>query len=136
MRRDQLNRRTHQTSAAAETERPSSPQVIQRGKAVRHGGGGGVRIFKITGFAAGDYIYNCDEYLVDSSDWNDETAPKTKIVDKGEPVVQVFNMGESNHTGSGQSLSIGDLLIGWSCVDDEGNTRYIGMSPKYAWWKG
>ena len=39
MRRDQLNRRIHQTSAAAKTERPPSPQVIQRGRAVRSGGG-------------------------------------------------------------------------------------------------
>jgi hypothetical protein len=43
MRRDQLNRRIHQTSAAAKAERPPSPQIIQRGRAVRAGGGGGVR---------------------------------------------------------------------------------------------
>ncbi|KKK87875.1 hypothetical protein LCGC14_2748830, partial [marine sediment metagenome] len=41
MRRDQLNRRTHQTSAAAKAERPPSPRVIQRGRAVRSAGGGG-----------------------------------------------------------------------------------------------
>ncbi len=41
MRRDQLNRRTHQTSAAAKAERLSSPQVIQRGRAIRRNGGGG-----------------------------------------------------------------------------------------------
>ncbi len=35
MRRDQLNRRVHQTSAAAKAERHRSPQVIQRGRAVR-----------------------------------------------------------------------------------------------------
>lgn len=38
MRRDQLNRRTHQTSAAAKAERLSSPQVMQRGRAIRAGG--------------------------------------------------------------------------------------------------
>lgn len=37
MRRDQLNRRIHQTSAAAKTERLSSPQILQRGRAVRAG---------------------------------------------------------------------------------------------------
>jgi len=41
MRRDQLNRRIHQTSSAANAERHKSPQIIQRGKAVRAGGGGG-----------------------------------------------------------------------------------------------
>ena len=41
MRRDQLNRRTHRTSAAAQAERHRSPQIIQRGGAVRHPGGGG-----------------------------------------------------------------------------------------------
>lgn len=45
MRRDQLNRRTHQTSTAAKAERPTSPQIIQRGKAVRAGGGGGELVF-------------------------------------------------------------------------------------------
>ncbi len=40
MRRDQLNRRVHRTSLAAKAERPSSPQIIQRGRAVRVGGGG------------------------------------------------------------------------------------------------
>ncbi len=45
MRRDQLNRRTHQTSAAARAERHQSPQVIQRGGAVRHGGGRARRAF-------------------------------------------------------------------------------------------
>ncbi len=44
MRRDQLNRRIHQTSAAAKAERHQSPQVIQRGGAVRHGGGDGARL--------------------------------------------------------------------------------------------
>ncbi len=39
MRRDQLNRRTHQTSAAAKAERHQSPQSIQGGAAVRHDSG-------------------------------------------------------------------------------------------------
>ncbi len=41
MRHDQLNRRTHRTSAAAKAERHLSPQVIQRGRAVRHSDSGG-----------------------------------------------------------------------------------------------
>ncbi len=41
MRRDQLNRRIHQTSLAAKTERHLSPHIIQRGRAIRQSGGGG-----------------------------------------------------------------------------------------------
>ncbi|MCD6392442.1 MAG: hypothetical protein J7M40_02935 [Planctomycetes bacterium] len=45
MRRDQLTRRIQQTSLAAKAERRQSPQIIQRGKAVRAGGGGRRRAF-------------------------------------------------------------------------------------------
>ena len=48
MRRDQLNRRTHRTSAAAKAERPSSPQILQRGRAVRAGGGPRLAVVKTT----------------------------------------------------------------------------------------
>ncbi len=48
MRRDQLNRRTHRTSAAAKAERPSSPQIIQQGGAVRHGGSPRLAVVKTT----------------------------------------------------------------------------------------
>lgn len=44
MRRDQLNRRVHRTSAAAKAERHQSPQILQRARAVRHSGGGGSEV--------------------------------------------------------------------------------------------
>lgn len=56
MRRDQLNRRVHRTSAAAKAERHQSPQVIQRGRAVRAApggsGGGSVGWFKLSAVAS------------------------------------------------------------------------------------
>ena len=133
MRREQLNRRTHQTSAAATAERPPVPQILQRGKAVRLGGGIEVRIFKITGYAVGDYVYNCEERLIDSSEWSD-TDNDDKFVDKGDADVEVYCISEAGNSDE-HSLSVNDVLIGWHVVDDEGVERIIGMSPKYAWWK-
>jgi len=75
MRRDQLNRRTHQTSAAAKAERPQSPQVIQRGKAVRASAsadGGGLLAFCKIDAPDSDEI-SC--YLrADLSAWSGETT--------------------------------------------------------------
>ncbi len=62
MRRDQLNRRTHRTSLAAKAERHDSPHVIQRGRAVRAGGGGGRRAFvKTTPGATTSVTVHLDE---------------------------------------------------------------------------
>lgn len=133
MRREQLNRRTHQTSAAAKAERHKSPRIIQRGRAVRAGGGGGLKVFVITGLATGRGLYECKECLFDATDWNAETNVQ-KFGAIGN-TVEVFNTGE-NKSVVGSILLVGDFLLAFQHTDDEGNVRWIGFSPKYSWWHG
>ena len=135
MRRDQLNRRIHQTSAAAKTERLSSPQVIQRGRAVR-AGGGGPSLFKVDSNGTGRGVYRCLLQVFDSSDWDaDSTINKLSNAEGLYDYYYVFNMGE-NYSAVANVLVEGDFLMASQHTDDEGTVRWIGWSPKYSWWHG
>lgn len=137
MRRDQLNRRTHRTSLAAKAERRQSPQIIQRGRAVRAGGGGstavGLKLFRIDSNGTGRGVYKCKESVFDSTDW-DSTSTIDKFGVTGD-WVYVFNIGE-NYSAVANVLVSGDYLVAWQHTDDESNVRWLGFSPKYSWWHG
>ncbi len=134
MRRDQLNRRVHRTSAAAKAERHQSPPIIQRGRAVRHSGGSGGRtVFRIDSNGTGRGVYKCKEVVFDSTDW-DSTSTIDKFGTTGD-WIYVFNIGE-NYSAVDNLLVAGDYLIAGQHTDDEGNVRWIGFSPKYSWWHG
>lgn len=132
MRRDQLNRRTHQTSAAANTERQPSPQILQRGRAVRAGGGGG-QIFVITDASGicGEYV--CKKYEIDNSYWK-QSVYHTKLIKVSDDEYDVFNLAEDNITVPDNALSNGDIIVAHQFTDNSGVRRWVGHSPKYAWW--
>lgn len=107
MRRDQLNRRTHQTSLAAKAERHSSPHVIQRGRAVRYGGGGNRKAYAKTAAGGGSTIV-C--YL-DTDGTGEEITVNIAIV------------GGSNLNAALPRLTDGALLTVWN---DGGTWRNAG----------
>jgi len=86
-------------------------------------------IAEVDSDATGGGYYNCHLQTLDATDWNTTTADQ--IDDTGGSVV-VANMGEIG--GSAHALDAGDMLLCWQFTDDEGNSRYIGLSPKYFWW--
>ena len=45
----------------------------------------------------------------------------------------VYNLGENGLNT--HQLIAGDVLVCWQTTDDEGNSRWVGFSPEYAWWK-
>lgn len=92
-----------------------------------------LRIFQITGNALADYIYECEEKLIDSTYWPD-VLNHTKLINKGDPDVDVFNIGEAGSTTE-HALAVNDILIGFEMRDDAGIPRLVGWSPRFAWWK-
>jgi len=90
---------------------------------------GACYIAEVDSDATGGGYYNCHLQTLDATDWNTTTADQ--IDDTGGSVV-VANMGEIG--GSAHALDAGDMLLCWQFTDDEGNSRYIGLSPKYFWW--
>ena len=91
--------------------------------------GGACFIAEVDSDAAGGGYYNCHIQTLDATDWNTDTADQ--IDDTGDSVV-VANMAEIG--ADVHALDAGDMLLCWQFTDDEGTSRYIGMSPRYFWW--
>lgn len=108
MRRDQLNRSTHNTSTAAKTERPSSPHIIQGGRAFRAGGGGGNRKAYAKAAAGAGNTIVC---FLDTDDTGDEITVTIEIAN-GSDLNEAFPV-----------LSDGTLLTVWN---DAGTWRNAG----------
>ncbi|HBR19716.1 MAG TPA: hypothetical protein DD726_05810, partial [Phycisphaerales bacterium] len=89
-----------------------------------------VRIFKIS---SGGYrgIYNCKEQKITSANWNTTTWPLT---DKNDTEVEVLNLGEDFATSVASTLLVGDYLMAVKVLDDSNKARWLGWSPRYAWW--
>lgn len=95
-----------------------------------------VKIFEVQSAATGDGIYNCYEQKLDATDW-DDTSGADKFYDKDAVSVEVFNLLENNPIATyAPSLALGDRIKASSFVDDEGNSRLVGMplivGPRFA----
>ena len=86
-----------------------------------------LKIFEVQSAATGDGVYNCYEQKLDATEWDDTTGDP-KFDDKNTTSVEVLNLAE-NHPESGYiaHLSTGDLIVAWRKVDDESNSRWVGI---------
>lgn len=103
-----------------------------------HDGGGALRIFRVIDYYSGSGIYRCYEQVIDATDWT-QAGTYDKLNDIADPhLVYILNLAENNSPWPGGSgaLSASDLLVAWQVFDDEGNIRWVGYPPKYAWLHG
>lgn len=92
-----------------------------------------LQIFQITD--VGDWgNYTCKKVGIDATHWDGSTG-QTKLVDiGGDEEFEIFNLAE-NETTNVNALGIDDLLVARQASDDEGSLRWVGFSPKFAWWE-
>ncbi len=76
--------------------------------------------------------YTCKKYTIDATHWTGSSG-QTKLVKVGDDTYTVFNLAE-NATTVSNALEIGDMLLATQETDDEDSDRWIGFSPKFAWW--
>lgn len=103
--------------------------------ALNKGGGGGstISIYEIVSNATGDGIYNCYKMIIDATWWGNTSGTDILTV-TDVTTYPVFNLAENDEHS--HVLSVGDMLLGFTVVDDEGNPRIVGWSPRYAYWHG
>lgn len=76
--------------------------------------------------------YTCKKYIIDSSNWAAGSGvSRLVLVDDDE--YDIFNIAE-NATTTTSSLAVDDILLASENKDDEGNLRWVGFTPKFAWW--
>lgn len=96
------------------------------------GAGFVIKLYEVQSAATGDGIYNCYEQTLDATEW-DDTAGDSKIDDKNEDNVEVLNLAEFDPEATYVAhLAIGDLIVAWKKIDDEANTRWIGIPFRQA----
>ncbi len=90
-----------------------------------------LQIFQIT--TVGSWgNYTCKKYVIDATHWNGSSG-QTKLVKVSDDTYTIFNIAEDATTAS-NALAIGDVLLARQSKDDTGVLRWIGFSPKFAWW--
>lgn len=108
-------------------ERKSSPQIIQKTKAVRFPQSSAGTIFEVQSAATGNGVYNCYEQTLDSTDWIDIEGAD-KFDDKNTTTVEVFNLLENDPVSDyTPALGLYDRIMAWKKTDDEGNSRWVGI---------
>lgn len=91
----------------------------------------GFQLFKIT--VVGSWgKYTCKRYSIDATYWGSGSG-QTKLAQVSNDGYEIFNIAEDATTVS-NALTTADFLLGRRITDDEGNVRWIGFSPKFAWW--
>jgi len=76
-------------------------------------------------------LYNCFEQTIDSTYWN-YPSNYQKIIQKEETptAVKVLNLGEDesfSYNPVAPALALYDKMMCWQVLDDEGNSRYVGV---------
>lgn len=90
-----------------------------------------LQIFQIT--AVGTWgRYTCKKYRIDSSDWTSGSGV-SKLIKVNDDEYDVFNVAE-NATTVSNALDIDDVLLASEDKDNAGNLRWVGFTPKFAWW--
>ncbi len=77
--------------------------------------------------------YTCKKYVIDDTHWTGSSG-QTKLIKVSDDTYTVFNLAE-NATTVSNALKIGDVLLARQQVDDADSNRWIGSSPKFAWWE-
>ena len=87
----------------------------------RGAAGGEMFIAEVTSSDTGGGYYDCTLQKFDSSDWKTDSDAFENTSSDVE-VLNIVEVGSSIH-----NLDAGDKIACWQIVDDEDNTRYIGV---------
>ncbi len=123
-----INERVKEINVVAQSERPRSPEIVQKTKATRHLLSVRHGVFEVQDTGTwGDGVYECCEQTLDATEWSDRDGDD-RFDAKDAVVVLVLNLYEAHCNAAWSNcLQPGDRMRAWKWTDDEGNSRWVGI---------
>lgn len=114
-----VNRRQRRFEGKGKAEQIAPPEIVQPSAEKRFDR---PRLFRITGGA--NLRYTGVEQIIDKDKWLMEWP----LIDKNSVEVDILDLAGE------RELSTNDIIVGFPVIDNAGIRRFVGFSPKYAWW--